>query len=102
MRTSTNKINNSLVPYGFDRGTVDQSTKFCSVTLLVMQNNFRREEPLPNHPAPLGMELNFFKPQKLNQLYLCNQFPMHTNSGNVSSCHAAGHSSHLNNLLTSL
>jgi len=33
---------NSLVPYGFDCDMADQSTKFCTVTALDVQNNFRR------------------------------------------------------------
>ena len=32
----------SLVPYGFDLDTMDQSTKFCTVIPLDILTNFRR------------------------------------------------------------
>ena len=59
----------SLVPYGFDRDTVDQSTKFCTVIPL----DILEGGPLLNNPVPLSTVPNFTNPQKLN-LHLLIQF----------------------------
>jgi len=55
---------NSLVPYGFDCDTVDQSTKFCIAIPLDIQNNFRRGAT-PKSPL---YETQFYKTVKIKPI----------------------------------
>ena len=69
----------SLVPYGFDHDTVDQSTKFCT---MIHPLDILKGVPLFNHSVPLSAVPNFTNLKKL-KLHLLIQFSMYTDGANA-------------------